>query len=232
MAEWSIMLKDRVVQSFFIEDGDTKVIGRGTDADVVVDNTAISRHHASLEFRGGIYLLADLKSLNGTFVNGKKIEGIVPVTEGDAIQLGKFRLVAAAGFSSSLPAAALSMSDSDATVFVGQGKPVKESEAAKGTVSGSKHSLILTAGSAVPQKIVLDGKGSVKIGKNSDCDLQVPGWLVAGVQCYITNKGEKYFISVKWSWRGTFLNGIKIKGEHRLRKGDIIEIAKVCLRFE
>ncbi|MCK5404004.1 MAG: FHA domain-containing protein, partial [Desulfobulbaceae bacterium] len=85
MPQWTITLNDKVLKQFTITDGSSLTIGRSADADVVVDNTAISRKHTSLGLKDGIYYLSDLGSLNGTFVNGQKIEKNVPVSENDRI---------------------------------------------------------------------------------------------------------------------------------------------------
>ncbi|MCK5227285.1 MAG: FHA domain-containing protein, partial [Desulfobulbaceae bacterium] len=51
-------------------------------------------------------------------------------------------------------------------------------------------------------------------------------------QCYILSRDEKFFIVPQQSWAGTYLNGAKIKNEQLLRKGDVIAIKSVQIRFE
>ena len=68
------------------------VVGRHALCDVVLDDITVSRHHAEVERSGGKYTIADLRSLNGTYVNGERVEQAV-LTSGDAIQIGRFRLV-------------------------------------------------------------------------------------------------------------------------------------------
>ena len=97
MAEWHVMLNDRVLDRFWIEEGDTINIGRGKTAEVSIDNSAVSRQHARLEMRNGKYFLTDLKSANGTLVNGRKIKDTVRVAKGDRVQIGKFRFVLVRG---------------------------------------------------------------------------------------------------------------------------------------
>ena len=119
-SDWTIMLNDRVITRFTTHEGSKLIIGRSPDADVVIDNTAISRHHSSLELRDGRHYLADLKSTNGTTVNEKKIASKVPVTEKDLIFIGKFRLIPTAAdeqHASSSYATAMDIDD-EATVFV------------------------------------------------------------------------------------------------------------------
>lgn len=61
------------------------VIGRGSDARIVVASEHASRHHAEIVSRDGAWLIRDLGSKNGTTVNGVRIEGDVALGEGDEI---------------------------------------------------------------------------------------------------------------------------------------------------
>lgn len=63
-------------------------IGRALDNDWVIDVADVSRHHAVLELNGTQCQVADLSSLNGTFVNGRQISSWTPVYPGDLITFG------------------------------------------------------------------------------------------------------------------------------------------------
>lgn len=67
-------------------------IGRMRENDVVVNNLAVSRFHATLRREGDALILEDLGSENGTQLNGERVSGSVPVTPDDVIQLGKYEL--------------------------------------------------------------------------------------------------------------------------------------------
>ncbi len=68
-------------------------IGRNSDNDVWLDNSVVSKIHATIESKGGnSYVLTDLGSLNGTFLNGKRISGSEKVVESDVIIIGRFKL--------------------------------------------------------------------------------------------------------------------------------------------
>ena len=72
------------------------VVGRSADADLVVDERAVSRRHALLvgSAEPGTHAIRDLESVNGTWVNGKRIgTGDVPLSSGDRITLGRGRVV-------------------------------------------------------------------------------------------------------------------------------------------
>ncbi len=84
----------------FTLDGDESVIGRARDAHVHVDDAGISRRHARIvRTEARRYLIEDLGSANGVFVNGRKVER-VDLADGDRVQVGpavvlRFALVAA-----------------------------------------------------------------------------------------------------------------------------------------
>ncbi|MCK5437227.1 MAG: FHA domain-containing protein [Desulfobulbaceae bacterium] len=231
MTEWTLMLNDRVIKSFQMTEGLKVTIGRGADADIVIDNTGISRLHSSFELKNDIYLLSDLESLNGTFVNGKKITSMVPVSEEDVIEIAKFKLMVRPHEGSAAATSSTDFMDEDEeTVFVSKwkGKPTGTQ-----TVKGrAKTRLVVIEGEASVDEVGLDGKSSVKIGKDSSSDLVISGFFVAAAQCYIMNRDGKFFIVPQRSWVGTRLNGLKLKEEHLLRKGDVIEIKRVKIRFE
>ncbi len=63
-------------------------IGRSARNDLVIEDPSLSRGHARLELVGDGYILEDLGSLNGSFINGHAIQGRHPVRAGDRVQLG------------------------------------------------------------------------------------------------------------------------------------------------
>jgi hypothetical protein len=80
----------RVGESFPLE-ADRLTIGRRPDSDVFLDDVTVSRDHALLVRRGDAYYLDDLGSLNGTYVNRKRIES-EQLRDGDELQVGKYKL--------------------------------------------------------------------------------------------------------------------------------------------
>jgi len=79
---------------FYLLNRKSKItLGRNKDNDVCLDNPVVSSHHAEIEKRGeDKYLLTDANSLNGIYVNGKKVNGSVYITEHDVIIIGRFKL--------------------------------------------------------------------------------------------------------------------------------------------
>lgn len=62
-------------------------IGRWEDNDVVIDDRWVSRHHAQVRREEETYVIQDLDSKNGTFVNGRRIAAPAPLADGDEIQM-------------------------------------------------------------------------------------------------------------------------------------------------
>jgi pSer/pThr/pTyr-binding forkhead associated (FHA) protein len=71
--------------------GERMSIGRRPDADVFLDDITVSRDHALLIRRGEMWHLDDCGSLNGTYVNRRRIES-ERLDEGDEVQIGKYKL--------------------------------------------------------------------------------------------------------------------------------------------
>jgi serine phosphatase RsbU (regulator of sigma subunit) len=71
---------------------DRIVLGRQTDSAVCLESQAVSRHHAQVLRIGADYFVEDLGSSNGTYVNGKRISGRVPLIAGDQFELGPYTL--------------------------------------------------------------------------------------------------------------------------------------------
>jgi FHA domain-containing protein/zinc ribbon protein len=77
---------------YFNPTGERTTIGRSPDNDIFLDDVTVSRKHAVLMLSGGELKIEDLGSLNGTFVNRRRIESATRLESGDEVQIGKYRL--------------------------------------------------------------------------------------------------------------------------------------------
>jgi len=82
--------------SRFLLDTDEVTAGRHPDSDIFLDDVTVSRRHAVFRRTSDGYLVADVGSLNGTYVNRDRIDEIL-LSGGDEVQIGKYRLVYFAG---------------------------------------------------------------------------------------------------------------------------------------
>jgi pSer/pThr/pTyr-binding forkhead associated (FHA) protein len=78
--------------SRFLLDQDVTSAGRHPDSDIFLDDVTVSRRHAEFRREGSGYTVHDVGSLNGTYVNRERIDA-APLSGGDEVQIGKFRLV-------------------------------------------------------------------------------------------------------------------------------------------
>lgn len=77
----------------FLLDTDTVTVGRHPDSDIFLDDITVSRRHATFTRTPGGHVVADLGSLNGTYVNRDRIDGDIALSGGDEVQIGKYRLI-------------------------------------------------------------------------------------------------------------------------------------------
>ncbi len=75
----------------FLPAGERTRIGRSPDCEIFLDDVTVSRHHAVLVERDGKFFVEDQGSLNGTFVNRRRIDN-QELENGDELQIGKYRL--------------------------------------------------------------------------------------------------------------------------------------------
>jgi pSer/pThr/pTyr-binding forkhead associated (FHA) protein len=79
-----------VGQTFQPADGRT-LVGRSPECDIFLDDVTVSRQHAEIIREGDEFTIRDLGSLNGTYVNRRRIESAV-LQDDDEVQVGKYRL--------------------------------------------------------------------------------------------------------------------------------------------
>ncbi len=82
--------------SRFVLESDVTHAGRHPDSEIFLDDITVSRRHAEFVRQGNAYLVRDVGSLNGTYLNRERIEEAL-LTNGDEVQIGKFKLVFLAG---------------------------------------------------------------------------------------------------------------------------------------
>ena len=83
----------------FLLDTDVVTVGRHPDSDIFLDDISVSRRHATFTRGDSGYVVSDLGSLNGSYVNRDRIDSDVTLTGGDEVQIGKYRLIYFAGSS-------------------------------------------------------------------------------------------------------------------------------------
>ncbi len=230
MARLILSLRGRELDKFLLGQGKA-IIGRSPDCDIAIDNTAISRKHASIEFKDGEYFLTDLQSSNGTFLNGERIQEPQVLKPGDSIGIAKFNLIFQETPQAEVQKLMSDGADLEATVVVDAEKMAQSfaatgMEAAPGTSGPRK--LVVLKGNSKPKELTIE-RDVITIGKASSCDLVIHGFLVSKIEATISHRQNAYYLnplsgSIK-------LNTKKIHKETTLKVGDTFAIGKAVIAF-
>jgi pSer/pThr/pTyr-binding forkhead associated (FHA) protein len=87
MAKLVIVAADGGDRSYRLQTHRPFTIGRDPGNDIILRDPKVSRHHAEIVFERGFFVLHDLSSANGSFVNGKRVR-VAPLTHGAQLRLG------------------------------------------------------------------------------------------------------------------------------------------------
>jgi hypothetical protein len=87
MATLTVLTREGEEKTWTLEPGSLVRIGRDADNDVVLRDPRVSRHHARIVHEKGFFVIHDLASANGTFVQGKRVQ-VAPLVNGTEIRIG------------------------------------------------------------------------------------------------------------------------------------------------
>lgn len=83
---------DKKPKTFHVDGGKPVFLGRQTQG-IVLKDSRISRRHAEVSVQNGVWVIRDLESANGTWVNGDRVNGLCELEEGDRLQIGRLSLI-------------------------------------------------------------------------------------------------------------------------------------------
>ena len=90
MAQYQLIMRTGPTPgAVFALEGDQLTIGRDSSNEVAINDAEVSRRHARLTFQGGKFVLEDLGSTNGTFVNGQRLAGPRVLKAGEVVSFGE-----------------------------------------------------------------------------------------------------------------------------------------------
>ena len=91
MPNLTLKFKDTTLEDYQLQKGNSLTIGRRKNNDVIIENLAVSGHHAKIDSVADGFVLIDLQSKNGCFVNEQLINSHW-LKDGDVISIGKHSL--------------------------------------------------------------------------------------------------------------------------------------------
>lgn len=251
-----LQLEDRVLKEYDM--GMMATIGRLSDNSVMIDNPAVSSHHACVFRDGDEFVVEDLQSTNGTFVNGARVSRQV-LQQGDIVTVGKHQLVLdqlAAAEAAGADAAEPSVPNQTDTMFldaktllgrvVGPGAERKyealsarlmDIEAHAKAMAASREPvaertdaaiLRVLAGRADQSEYTLESHTSV-IGKSKSSAVRLRGWFKPKLAVAITRNRQGYVATRLGGYMR--IKGQSVNGRHELKDGDVLEVCGLVLEF-
>ena len=231
MPNITLKFKDSVLSRHFIGRGQSLTIGRRKDNDIVIENLAVSGHHAKIDSVGEGFVLVDLQSKNGSFVNEQLVSSHW-LKDGDLVSIGKHLLVFSTADGASAAAApaeidkTMLMDTSNYRSMVQKSaaalpKPLLRQEDASGYLA------YLSGGHG---KLDLSNK-LIKIGKDPTSEIVVKGLFVGGTAATISRRPDGYYLSCAGGFSKPRVNDQTVKKSIMLQDLDVIAIGSVKLQF-
>lgn len=253
MSRLILRLEDTVLKKY--DAGMMATIGRLSDNSIVIESPAVSSHHACVFRDGDRYVVEDLQSTNGTFVNGMRVsrQALQP---GDVVMVGQHQLVLddAAEESAAADGAEPAVPNQGATMFLDTksllGKfigteaqrkydalsarllDIEAHASAAGADAAADRTeaamLRVLAGRAERSEYTLEGHTSV-IGRSKASAVRLRGWFKPKIAVAITRNRHGYVATLLGG--SMFIKGQSVKGRHELRDGDVLEVSGLVLEF-
>ena len=226
MAEIVVKFEDKIIERVVTEKKRIS-IGRTHENDIVLENRGVSRKHALIEFNNKAALIMDNESLNGTFVNNRKISEEA-LREDDIITIGKYSLV----FHEDSTGEHDEMAGVDGTVVLKTKKQrelIENDRIERQIVAEHGGSVLTGEENAEFSEYHLDREVTT-IGKAKFVHIKAKGFLISGIQAKIVRKEDEITL-INLGRRGkTAVNGEPID-QHRLKNGDFVTIGKTTFKF-
>ncbi|HRE48554.1 MAG TPA: FHA domain-containing protein [Aggregatilineales bacterium] len=204
-------------REFVLVEGATASIGRAPENDISIPERHVSRQHAVVAFRDGVFTITDLGSANGTFVNDQRLSAPFPLAHGDQIRL----YVPQMSFSAIVTEEEQEFARKTGTIIVpaiGTGRP--KLIATNGPHEGSEFTLA--------EDIITIGRSTV----DAAWDISLSDRAVSRPHCRLTKKGEMWVLMDLGSANGTVLNGNTVGAQPiPLKDGDVVKVGESTLMF-
>jgi len=211
--------------------GQSMTMGREPDNDIIVENLLVSGYHARIDPAGREYILTDLQSKNGTFVNGERVTS-TKLKDGDQILVGKHTIV----FTLSPEEIQVDQKLTEPTMFIEVAQGASEAEAQDPTPSGLDRTAVSVERLAVLSFLTGGGdeyeikKKLVKLGKGEEADVHIGGLFTPKVAATISRRPTGYHLTPTGRAK-VKVNDAQIEGSHRLKEFDTIEVGPAKLQF-
>ncbi len=208
------------IREYVLMEGATAMIGRSPGNDICVPERHVSRKHAVINYRDGIFMITDLGSANGTYVNDQKLTDPFPLAGGDVIRL----FVPVLHFSAVVTEEEQTQASLKGTLIVPIG-------------AGGRPKLFVTSGPQEGAEFPLVSD-SITVGRatvNASFDISLQDRAVSRPHARLEHDPatDEWRIFDASSVNGTFVNGVTVNSvEGRvLKDGDVLTLGETTLLF-
>ncbi len=236
-----LKFKDSEISSHPLQKGKTLTIGRRKSNDVVIENLAVSGHHAKIDSVGDGYVLTDLQSKNGSFVNEQLVASHW-LENGDVINIGKHTLEFNYQNGESQEEDRYKAMDKTMLMETPRHRSMVSKNAAKpGLPTPAVPPVKSVATLQQPVGILsylTGGEGEIsltkklmKMGKDPSSDIVVSGFGIKATAATISMRPDGYYLSHVGGLAKVKVNGDAVKDSVPLKEFDIIELGSVKVQF-
>ncbi len=239
MPKLELRFEKNVLGEYAVNIGRPLTIGRSPDNDIMIDNLAVSTLHARVMLDEDHYIVEDQQSLNGTFVNNRRVQQRTVLRDGDAIAIGKHHIVFFEFAEATLPAKAPAANKPfapklDETFVLTTKKRVEMlKNPAEATAISRRvqvaHLKVLEGKTDEPD-YVLASKLTI-IGKSDMASIRLKGWFKPKTAGVISRKDDGYHVANATEKQLVRVNGLPVKGHQPLKNGDVLEVSGVKFLF-
>ncbi len=225
MPEIVVKYEDKVIERVVTEKKRIS-IGRTSDNDIVLDNKGVSRKHAQIEFGDDSALVMDNESLNGTFVNRRKITEDT-LKDNDQITIGKFDLI----YHRDTPKD-VKLTDLDGTMVLRTKKQrdlLERDRKEKEIVAQAGCSVLQGEENTDSKQFALD-RPVVTLGRSKYVNIRVKGLFCSKIQAKIVKEKDSFVLMNLGRRTKTKVNGETVQ-RHQLKNDDLVEVGKSVFRF-
>ena len=235
MPTLKLNFKNKTLENFPVQKGYSLTIGRKINNDIIIENLAVSGHHAKIDSVGDEFVLIDLQSKNGSFVNEKLVSSHWLKPE-DIISIGKHSLV----FSYSEEEASLNEAtdEIESTMIMDTSKYRSMVDKSKPKTGSPQVASARKIDTIAVLRFLDGGSGQyrcrtsiTKIGKHRDSDIVVKGFMVGRTAATISKRPDGFYLNYVGGMSHPKVNGKKVRREMILNDSDVIEIGKARLQF-
>ncbi len=234
MPNLTLKFKDTTLGDYRLQKGHSLTIGRRKNNDVVIENLAVSGHHAKIDSMADGFVLVDLQSKNGSFVNEHLINSHW-LKNGDVISIGKHSLDFFYSEDEVMPDDASDEMEKTMVMDTSQHRNMMKksnSKIPKPASKGNKNEIIgvLTYLAGGNGKTKLNGK-ITKLGKHRTSDIVVKGLFVGRTAVTISRRPDGFYLSYVGGLSKPKLNEKSVKQSAILNDLDVIDIGSTKLQF-